>query len=87
MRRDYSTISGREMLQAALDKLDKSSCRLVPVMEGGTLLGLFTIENLASFCLFDLPLETRKASHAVLIRTTQHDDLATFIPTWRLIAE
>jgi Zn-dependent protease/predicted transcriptional regulator len=49
MRQDYSIISGREMLQAALDKLQNSDCRVLPVVDRGKLLGLFTLENLGEF--------------------------------------
>jgi Zn-dependent protease/CBS domain-containing protein len=51
MRQDYPIISAREMLQAAVDKVQQSDCRVLPVMDKGKLLGLFTLENLGEFLL------------------------------------
>lgn len=70
MRREYSTISGREMLQTALDKLGKSACRIVPVMDGSRLLGLLTIENLGEFLLVRSALGDKKGKPR---RTDLHD--------------
>jgi Zn-dependent protease/CBS domain-containing protein len=61
MRQEYPIVSARETLQAALDKLRQSDCRVLPVMEKGKLLGLFTLENLGEFLLVRTAL-TRKAS-------------------------
>jgi Zn-dependent protease/CBS domain-containing protein len=51
MRRNYSTVSAREMLEGALDKLKNSDCRVLPVMDKGNLVGLFTLENVGEFLL------------------------------------
>jgi CBS domain-containing protein len=51
MRQDYPIVSAREMLQAALDKVQQCDCRVLPVMDKGKLLGFFTLENLGEFLL------------------------------------
>jgi predicted transcriptional regulator len=51
MRKDYPVVSAREMLQATLDKVQDCDCRVLPVMDKGKLLGLFTLENLGEFLL------------------------------------
>ena len=51
MRKDYPAIAGSEMLQAASEKLQNPDSRVLLVMEKGSLLGLFTVENLAEFLM------------------------------------
>ncbi len=65
MRKDYPILSAREMLQAALDKVQECDCRVLPVMDKGKLLGLFTLENLGEFLLVRSALagKARKQPH------------------------
>ncbi|MBZ5506605.1 MAG: site-2 protease family protein [Acidobacteriia bacterium] len=51
MRKEYQVISSTEMLQTASEKLQGPDSRVLLVMEGERLLGLFTIENLSEFVM------------------------------------
>lgn len=56
MRKEYPTISGSEVLQAAADKFQDPDSRVLLVMENERLLGLFTVENLAEFVMVQTAL-------------------------------
>jgi CBS domain-containing protein len=60
MRTQYPIISSSEMLQVAADKLQTPDCRVLPVMEAGRLVGLFTVENLGEFVMVQSALGSPK---------------------------
>ena len=49
MQRDFETVHPAEMLETVLARLDRASGRPLPVVEGGRLLGLVTVENVGEF--------------------------------------
>jgi Zn-dependent protease/predicted transcriptional regulator len=56
MRTQYPIISSSEMLEAAAEKLRNPDCRVLPVMDAGRLVGLFTVENLGEFVMIQSAL-------------------------------
>lgn len=60
MRTQYPFISSHEMLQAATDKLEAPDCRVLPVIDAGRLVGLFTVENLGEFVMVQSALGSPK---------------------------
>ena len=66
MRKDYPAIAGSEMLQAASEKLQNPDSRVLLVMEKGSLLGLFTVENLAEFLMVQSALSGARKNVQVM---------------------
>jgi CBS domain-containing protein len=58
MRKEYPIISSSDALQTAVEKLQDPECRVLPVMEAGRLVGLFTLENLGEFVLVQSALSS-----------------------------
>ena len=46
VQRDFTTAEPDEPLTALLERLPRAACRVVPVLEGGRVVGLVTLENL-----------------------------------------
>jgi CBS-domain-containing membrane protein len=51
MRREFQFLSVEDELPAMLEKLQNSNRRVLPVLDRGKLVGLFTAENLAEFVM------------------------------------
>jgi Zn-dependent protease/predicted transcriptional regulator len=51
MRRDYVTAEESELLSTALDRLTQSRCRTLPVIKGGALVGMLSMDNLGEYLL------------------------------------
>lgn len=49
MRRDFETVDAGEMLEGAFQRLQTCNCRTMPVLRRGSLVGLFTTENVGEF--------------------------------------
>ena len=64
MRCDCPTVSSRDMLQTAIDKLGSDECHALLVLDQGTLLGLFTLENLAEFVMLQRALRKSRPTLA-----------------------
>jgi len=58
MRKEYPIVSSSDALQTAMEKLQDPECRVLPVMEAGRLVGLFTLENLGEFVLVQSALSS-----------------------------
>lgn len=65
MRKQYPMISSAEMLQAAVNKLQDPDCRVLPVVEEGRLVGLFTVENLVEFVMVQSALSSPKNDNKI----------------------
>src|SRR5690606_4775109 len=49
MQRDVPMVDAADMMDAAFRRLQGCSCRTMPVMRRGTLVGLLTMENVGEF--------------------------------------
>jgi Zn-dependent protease len=66
MRRDFTTVEAGGMLEAALVTMQTCGCETLPVMRGGSLVGLLTKHNVGEFLAVQSALEaaTRTARKA-----------------------
>ena len=60
MRKQYPIISSCDVLQAAVEKLQDPDYHVLPVMDAGKLVGLFTLENLREFVMVQSALSSPK---------------------------
>ena len=51
----------REMLEAVFQRMQESGCQAVPVVEGGTLVGLLTLENVGELAMVQAALQRARA--------------------------
>jgi predicted transcriptional regulator len=51
MKRDCATTERTEMLETVLARVQGGSCHTVPVVEGGVLVGLVTMDNVGEFLM------------------------------------
>ena len=51
MRRDFPLADSHDMLQTASDKLQQCGCHTMPVVHGGRLVGVLTMDNLGEFLM------------------------------------
>lgn len=58
MRRDFTTVEAGGMLEAALVTMQTCGCETLPVMRGGSLVGLLTKHNVGEFLAVQSALET-----------------------------
>jgi Zn-dependent protease/predicted transcriptional regulator len=61
MRQDYPLVDAGDDMQTMLDKLQNSSSRVLPVLEKGRLVGLFSADNLAEYMMVQSALNKRHA--------------------------
>ena len=66
MRRDFTTVEAGGMLEAALVSMQTCGCETLPVMRGGSLVGLLTKHNVGEFLAVQSALEaaTRTSQRA-----------------------
>ena len=62
MRRECPVLQTSDELPAMLERLQISSCRILPVMDGNEIAGLFTAQNLAAFVAVQSALQKYHAS-------------------------
>jgi len=63
MQREFPVVDSGELLDAAFQRIQGSQGRTVPVMRGGQLVGLLTMENLGEFLMIQSALEASKRPH------------------------
>lgn len=68
MRQDCPVLSAGDDLEAMLEKLQNSNCRVLPVVDRGELVGLFTVDNLAEFVMVQSALNNRRAASEAAAR-------------------
>lgn len=56
MRRDFQIVDSSEMLDRAASQLQSCECHTLPVMHGGELVGLLTMDNLGEFVMIQQAL-------------------------------
>jgi len=64
MRRDFVTADPLEMLENAFARLQECQCHTLPVLRGGSVVGLVTTDNLGEFMMVQSALERRRRSLA-----------------------
>ena len=63
MQRDFEVVDATEMLESVLPRLQACACHSMPVMRGGELVGLLTMDNVGEFMLIQSALNaSRRAS-------------------------
>lgn len=63
MQRDFEVVDAGEMLESVLPRLQACACHSMPVMRGGELVGLLTMDNVGEFVLIQSALDaSRRAS-------------------------
>lgn len=62
MRRDFQTVDSHDMLEQAVQVLQRCGCRSLPVLHNGELVGMLTLENAGEFMMIRSAL--RRAQHA-----------------------
>jgi CBS domain-containing protein len=60
MRRDCPVLSASDDLETVLQKLQDTNCRVLPVADRGSLVGLFTVDNMAEFVRLQSALGNRR---------------------------
>jgi predicted transcriptional regulator len=60
MRRDLPIVNAYEMIEAALERLQQSGSRTLPVLHLGHLVGLITSENISEFLMIRSALKTTR---------------------------
>jgi CBS domain-containing protein len=60
MRREFQTVDSAEMLETAFARLQTCDCHSLPVVHGGQLVGLITMDNLGEFVAIQAALAQRK---------------------------
>jgi Zn-dependent protease/predicted transcriptional regulator len=66
MRRDLPTVDSYEMVEAALNRLNESHNRMLPVTHGGRLVGLITNDNVTEFLMIRSALKKGTASRSMI---------------------
>jgi Zn-dependent protease/predicted transcriptional regulator len=62
MRRDCPVLSASDDLETVLQKLQDTNCRVLPVADRGSLVGLFTVDNLAEFVRLQSAANNRRTA-------------------------
>ena len=73
MRQDCPILAASDDLQVMLEKLQNSDCRVLPVVDRGRLVGLFTAENLAEFVMVQSALNKSRISDQHPVPRGMHD--------------
>ncbi len=61
MRRDFHTADSYEMLEVAFRNMQECQCHTLPVMHGGEIVGVLTMDNVGEFLAIQAALEPGKA--------------------------
>ena len=56
MRRDFQAVDSHDMLQQAVQVLQRCGCRSLPVVHNDELVGMLTLENVGEFMLIHLAI-------------------------------
>jgi len=63
MRRDFEAVDSHDMLEQAVQVLQRCGCRSLPVVHNGELVGMLTLETVGEFMMIRSAI--RRAQHAV----------------------
>ena len=56
MEKKFETADPAEMLESALGRLQTCGCHSLPVVKGGSLMGILTMENIGEFMMIQSAL-------------------------------
>jgi CBS-domain-containing membrane protein len=62
MQRDFVTVDPHDMLHTAFSKLQECDCHTLPVVHGGSLLGLLTTDSLSEVLMIRQALREQRSS-------------------------
>jgi Zn-dependent protease/CBS domain-containing protein len=62
MQRDIPTTDSHDMLESALARLRECNCRSLPVVHGGRLVGMLTMENVGEFLMIQSALRQARSA-------------------------
>jgi Mg/Co/Ni transporter MgtE len=62
MRREFETVDAAEMLDTAFRRFQTCQCETLPVLRGGALVGLVSLDNVGEFVAVQAALESAQAS-------------------------
>jgi Zn-dependent protease/CBS domain-containing protein len=68
MRREFLVTDYTEMLEVALQRLQECSCRTMPVVHEGRLVGLLAMDNVGEYLLIQAAIKKRGASSSIASR-------------------
>jgi CBS-domain-containing membrane protein len=63
MRRDFQAIDSHDMLEPAVQVVQRCGCRALPVQHNGELVGMLTLESVGEFMMIHSAM--RRAEQAV----------------------
>ena len=65
MRKTFQTIDSSQMLESVSQQIQESGQRILPVVHGGSLVGLITMENIGEFMMIQSAIKARRLAKAV----------------------
>lgn len=63
MRRSFLTADGADMIDVAFQRLQGHDCHTIPVVRGGALIGLLTMDNMGEFLRIQAAIGGRQRAH------------------------
>jgi CBS-domain-containing membrane protein len=63
MRRNFLTADAADMIDVAFQRLQEHECHTIPVVRGGRLIGLLTMDNMGEFLRVQAAIGGRRAAH------------------------
>jgi len=63
MRRDFLTADAADMIEVTFQRLQDHKCHTIPVVRGGRLIGLLTMDNMGEFLCVQAAIGGRRAAH------------------------
>jgi Zn-dependent protease/CBS domain-containing protein len=63
MRRNFLTADAADMIDVAFQRLQEHECHTIPVVRGGILIGLLTMDNMGEFLRVQAAIGGRRAAH------------------------
>lgn len=62
LQREFCTAEPNEMLEAVLARMSTATCRVMPVVQDGKMIGMVTLENLGEYLMVQNALHRRQAA-------------------------
>jgi CBS-domain-containing membrane protein len=81
MRRDFEAVDSHDMLEQAVQVLQRCGCRSLPVDHNGELVGMLTLENVGEFMMIRSAI--RRGQNAVGAAIAQPELSPSSLPNHR----